>query len=594
MAKRLAIEWDSRELRIVAGTVRGERVSISDVITVPIESSEPQALGETLKRVLGQAGLEKLAAGVALGRGKTELRELKLPPVPDAELPDMVRFQAIRSFATAGEKSAIDYIPTRTDSDGIRVVAASVSPDELKRCALVAIPSQTSVERLILRPMAAASLFRSRNRDQAGETILIDLLADDADIVVLRDDVPVFVRSIKLPEATEVRVRTLAGEIRRSVMASQDSGTDTNCPRRVVLWGRADIHREEVEGLSNALNTTVETLDPFSLVDVEPKLKSSLPEHVGRLAPLIGVLDSDARSDKDLIDFLNPRRPPEPPSPVGRYVVIGAAAAALVGVIAFFGWKKISNLDADIAARQMAYAELESAEKRADEAIARTEAVDSFLDGNVIWLDELRRVALELPPADEVILESVIATADRTGGGSLTLVGNATSTGVLGKLEEKLRDENHIVVGRGSNVVRDKAPYNFSLNETVSVQQSFVRAQRLTAEDAALLAATTANDSTSSNNDKSNEAAVVAETSPSDLPSEDAVAETQANESSATPDVGEDQQIKTESTTEPETETVEVTEATNNDAEENEETTTSEQPQPSADASASPVSEETR
>lgn len=489
MAKRLAIEWDSRELRIVAGTVRGERVTISDVISVPIESSEPQALGETLKRVLAEAGLEKLAAGVALGRGKTEMRELKLPPVPDAELPDMVRFQAIRSFATAGEKSAIDYIATRTDSDGIRVVAASVAPEELKRCALVAVPSQTSVDRLVLRPLAAASLFRNRYPGQEGETILIDMLAEDADIVVLRDGIPVFVRSIRLPEEMKVRVRTLSGEIRRSVMASQDSDTDTNCARRIVLWGRADVHQEEVAALSEALNTSVETLDPFSLVDIESKLKSSMPEHVGRLAPLVGLLDSDARNDKDLIDFLNPRRPPEPPSPVGRYVVIGAAAAALVGTIFFFSWKKISTLDGEIAARQAAYNDLEKGVEDADDTIARTEKVDAFLDGNVIWLEELRRTALQMPPAEQLIVNNLSAEADvRTGGGSLTLEGNVTSGSVIASFEESLRDENHSVIGLGSNVVANKEPYNFTLKETIGVPPTFVRSQRIAAEDAALVA----------------------------------------------------------------------------------------------------------
>ena len=107
--------------------------------------------------------------------------------------------------------------------------------------------------------------------------MLIDLLADDADIVVIRDGVTVFVRSIRLPEEISVPVRTLSGEIRRSVMASQDSGTDTNCQRRIILWGRADVHHEEVNGLSESLNTEVDTLDPFSLVDVDANLRDRCP-----------------------------------------------------------------------------------------------------------------------------------------------------------------------------------------------------------------------------------------------------------------------------------------------------------------------------
>ena len=489
MAKRLAIEWDARELRVVAGLVRGDRVTITDVATIAIDSSEPQALGETLKRLLAQSGLEKLSGGVALGRGKAELRELKLPPVPEGELPDMVRFQAIRSFATAGDKSAIDFIPTRRDADGIRVVAASVTPEELKKCALVAVPSQMSVDRLVLRPLAAAALFRSRNKAQDGETVLIDLLADDADIVVIREGVPVFVRSIRLPEEISVRVRTLSGEIRRSVMASQDSGTDTNCQRRIILWGRADVHHEEVKGLSESLNTEVETLDPFSLVDVDVRLRSSLPEHVGRLAPLIGLLDCDARADKDLIDFLNPRRPPAPPSPMGRNLVIGAAAAALVGTLFFLGWKRISDLDADIAAQQSAYDALDSAVEVAEDSMARTEKVEAFLDGDVFWLNEFRRVATEMPASEYAIIESVAAESGRFGGGVLTIAGGATSSDTVSELESKLRDENHIVSGKGISVVADKAPYKYTYTAGIAMTPEVVREERVASEEAVLRAA---------------------------------------------------------------------------------------------------------
>jgi Tfp pilus assembly PilM family ATPase len=478
MAKRLAIEWDARELRVVAGVVRGNRVTITNVASTPIESTDPKALGETLKRLLSESGLEKSVAGIALGRGKAELRELKLPPVPDAELPDVVRFQAIRSFAAAGEKSAIDFIPTRRESDGIRVLAAAVTPDEIKRCALVAVPSQTAVERLVLRPLAAAALFQHNDQATDRETVLIDLLAEDADIVVLRDGLPVFVRSIKLPEEVAVRVRTLSGEIRRSIMACQDVGSEPVGQRRVVMWGRAAVHKAEVDGLSEALGTTVETLDPFSLVEVDAKLRENMPEHTGRLAPLIGLLDCDARNSTGLIDFLNPRRPPDPPSPTGRYLVIGAAAAALVGTIFFFGWKRTSTLDADIAAQQLALNNLESAVKDADAAIARTEKVETFLDGNVFWLDELRRAAEKMPSSDKAIVDSITAEPRTGGGGQLTFSGGVTSSSIVGELEESLRDENRIVIGKGTGLVANKAPYNWTFTETVIIPPELVRETR--------------------------------------------------------------------------------------------------------------------
>ncbi|WP_164103091.1 hypothetical protein [Candidatus Laterigemmans baculatus] len=506
MAKRLAVEWDARELRIVAGTVRGDTVTISDVASTPLETSDPAALGEKLRELLAQHGLEKLSAAIALGRGKAELRELKLPPVPEEELPEMVRFQAVRSFAAAGERAVIDFLPTRRDEEGNRVIAAAVAPEELKNCAVVGAPSQLAVEHIVLGPLAAAALYRRSGRELSGETVLVDLLADDADIVILRDGSPVFVRSIRLADDPQVRVRTLSGEIRRSLMACQEGqgartgqsagagqvagagqGTRTDqvvsegtgeATRRIVLWGRADVHREEVSGLSSSLGTPVETLDPFSLVSLASSLSGRLPEHVGRLAPLVGLLDAEARGGGELIDFLNPRRAPEPVSHRGRQIAFAAAAAGLLGLVLFFGWSRMKALDDEIASQEAALAALANDEEAADEAMARTAKVDAFLDGDVFWLDELRRVATKMPPSENAIAESFSARVGRNGGGTLVITGGVTDSETISRFEAALRDSSHRVVGKGLGQVSESAPYLWEFSETIEIDPESVRTAR--------------------------------------------------------------------------------------------------------------------
>lgn len=476
MAKKIAIEWDAKELRVVVATVRGGAVSISDIASTPLETTEPNALGETLKRLLHGVGVDKGVGLIALGRGKAELRELKLPPVPDAELPVMVRFQAVRTFAAAGEKSAIDYLPTRSDADGVRVVAAAVGPEELKSCALAAVPAGLSIERIVLRPLAAAALFRRHTSDLAGEVVLIDLLADEADIVILRDGTPNFVRSIRLPDDPAIRIRTLSGEVRRSLMACQEGQPDGDSARRIVLWGREAVHADEVKGLATALNTSVQTLDPFSLVEIEAKLKDRLPEHVGRLAPLLGLLDADARGGTDLIDFLNPRRPPVPKSQRGRYIAYGAIAATIVALGAFFAWKKVRDLDTEIIALKTAYDDLAEPVKAADLAMSRTARVESFLDGDVFWLDEIRRIAVNMPPAEEAIVELLSAKLDTFGGASITIDGGVTKSEIVSQFMARLSDDAHRVSGSGTKQVPNKDPYNWSYSEKIIVAPEFVRA----------------------------------------------------------------------------------------------------------------------
>lgn len=473
MAKRLAIEWDNKELRIVAGTVRGGRVSISDVIIQPIEDASPEKIGEVLGQLTEQRGLQRNAAAIALGRGKAELRELKLPPVPEAELPDMVRFQAIRNFSTAGERSAIDFLPSKQDADGIRVVAAAVGPEELKNCALVALPSHLTVERLALRPVAAVALYRRVAGFNVGEVVLIDLLSEDADVVVVREGHTAFVRSIRLPEDPAIRVRTLASEVRRSLMASQDIG-GVELPRRFVLWGRADLHADDLEKLSTALGSKVEALDPFTLVDVESKAKKELPEHVGRLAPLIGLLDAETTNGKDLIDFLNPRRPPKPPSKKPKMLLIGALAASIIGGGFFVGWNKLRQMDSAIASRKSYEASLKEGVALADESIGRTNLVETFVDGDVFWLDEFRRIAEQLPTSKEVMVSSVSASIPRDGGGEIKLAGGASNAGAVAEIGALLRDDQHTVLSKGYTLNADKAPYQYSFDETITFDRAYI------------------------------------------------------------------------------------------------------------------------
>lgn len=478
MAKRLAIEWDACELRVVAGTLRGNKVTVTDVASIPIDSAEPSVLGEKLQQLLSEHGLEKSVAAIALGRGKAELRELKLPPVPEAELPEMVRFQAVRTFAGAGERAVIDFLSTQQDEEGNRVIAAAVAPEELKNCALVGAPSQLTVQRVVLGPIAAAALYRRSGLAIAGETVLIDLMAADADIVVLRNGTPAFVRSIRMADDPAVRVRTLSGEVRRSLMACREGREDGDVPRRIILWGRADVHKDEVTALTASLKTQVETLDPFSLVDIGGTLRSSMPEHVGRLAPLVGLLEADARGGEDLIDFLNPRRPPEPVSNRGRYVAIGTAVAALVGVVLFLGWQRLNNLDNEIAVLQTEYASLEHPVEAAERSIARTAQVDAFLDGDVFWLDELRRAAVQMPPAEQAIVNALIAKVERNGGSSLAISGGVTDSEAHGELVAALRDESRRVVGEGLKRVSNQEPYNWAFKETIVIAPEFVRQLR--------------------------------------------------------------------------------------------------------------------
>ncbi len=484
MTNKLAIDWDESELRLVAARCQRNHlgsdgsVTITDAAAIPITNGN---VFETLREAIEQRGLEKTETLVAIGRGRAELRELQLPPVSDDELPDMVRFQAIRKFASAGDSATVDFLVTKRTTESVEMIAAAVGPKDLSDIRETCESADLDIKRISLRPLAAAALYLNQSQS-SGDIVLIDLLANDAEIVVARDGRVIFVRTVRMPSLAAARGKALAGELRRSLAACGSRGSLD----RVILWGRESVHANERVMLSEASGSEVDVLDPFDLVDVDQKASSSLPDHVGRLAPLVGLLVADEAAPDRLVDFLNPRqRPEEKPNPYRKIALIGvpAAVAALIG---FMMYRQLSHLDREIESLAKANSGQADYVDRANKSIRRTETVDTYLDGNVNWLREIERLALSMPPSEQMIVRRVGGSADdRRGGGTLTVVGGVTEPEVINQFENALRDEQHHVTGDGVSETKTDDGYHYGFTEAISVDAQTLRNVRYTALKAA-------------------------------------------------------------------------------------------------------------
>jgi hypothetical protein len=476
MVKKLAIDWDETELRLVAAQCSGGAVKVIDAAVIPVEDSN---VAKTLRSAIQNRGLENTETLIAIGRGKAELRELQLPPVPDEELPDMVRFQAIRSFASAGDSATVDYLVTGRNDSGIELIAAAVGPETLTEIRETCAAADLTTKRVSLRPLAAAALYLM-NQDSSGssDTVLIDLLANDAEIVVAREGRVIFVRTVRMPAIEAARGKALGGELRRSLVACGSSGS----LERVVLWGRESVHADDVLMLAEASNSQVDVLDPFDFVDADRKVKSKLPEHVGRLAPLVGLLAADEQNPERLVDFLNPRqRIEETTSPYRTAVMAGIPIAAAV-LLGFLLYSQLKGLDNQIAELTTANAKMKPGVDSAMTSIGRTNTIDEFLDGDVNWLDEIRRLATSMPPSDKLIVRTISGTSGaRAGGGTLKVIGAVTNPDVIDQFEESLRDESHRVAGDGANEQKTEDAYRWGFDESITVNAETIRNNRYAA-----------------------------------------------------------------------------------------------------------------
>jgi Tfp pilus assembly PilM family ATPase len=495
MPRFLALEWNDTEARIAVAWARGDHVVVEQAFSVPLAPerpphdpaqeasldfaagpdgelrSEPPArerppvdVGRRLASALAARGIGRLDVLVAVGRSNVELRQLSLPPAPDEELPDMVRFQAMKDFSSLGEDWPLDYVPIDDDPGQPRtVLAAAIDPQQVTQIQATCQQAGLKLRRLVLRPCAGASLYwRSQTEGRLRARLLVDLLGDEADLTVVIDRKVIFLRTARLPcdPLTDPEgVNVLVSEIRRTIAAVQNQLGGRKV-ESVVLFGSGPAHDALVSLMEERLAMPAEPLDPFAGLELQGDLERSLPEHRGRFAPLLGMLQDELRQSGHAVDFLHPRRRPEPPSRRRSYLLAVACAAGLVLAVLGYGmleWRRLG--------REQQRIEQELQEKEPEVLLAAAEEraakeIEAWTAGDVVLLEELGRLSEKLPGAKETMFTSFeFRTLGQ--GAEMKVEGLARSVETLKEMEEAVTDKSHRVVpkdkgesGKGSYPLR--------------------------------------------------------------------------------------------------------------------------------------------
>ena len=292
MAKLLALEWDEREARVAVATPHGSEVVVEEAFAVDISAvasedvtGDPHEVGRRIAEALAQHGLTGSDALVGLGRASIELRSLSLPPAPPEELPDLVRFQAMQAFTAIGEDWPLDFVELGTQKDSLNVLAAVLSPKQVEQILQVCAASELKPRCLVLRPFAAASLLNRGQVLAAGRNALIvDMLADGADLTVISQGLVVFMRTVRLPATDDpnVQARALLGEVRRTIGAAQAQVSGQRI-EQIIICGSASEHPVLAQSLTEALSLDVVLFDPFQAVRLARPLQQQLPADSGAM-----------------------------------------------------------------------------------------------------------------------------------------------------------------------------------------------------------------------------------------------------------------------------------------------------------------------
>ncbi|MFO0871593.1 MAG: hypothetical protein U0935_21935 [Pirellulales bacterium] len=481
MSRLLALEWDAREARVVVARRRGREAVIEQAFAeswrqdgAPAEGETPAAtatrLGARLAEMLAEHGVRRIDTLVAVGRANIELRLLSLPPVPPEELPDIVRFQALKQFSSVGDNWPLDFVPVDSQPGGaINVLAAAISPDLVQQIRRTCAGAEVDPKRLVLRPYAAASLWQHHG-GAAGCLLMIDLLAEEVDLTVLVDGHVGFIRTVRLPHGddAEEQARWLSGEAKRTIAAAANQLGGRRA-ERVVMCGDNDDHAQLRKAFEPLLNLPVELFDPFDGLILEKGVAQSRPTHRGRYAPLLGMVVEEAAGIQSGVDFLNPRKAPAPPDRRRLYSLAGAVAAAVALLLVYLVWNAGAEYDDEVLGLRKEMAAVDEELKKLERPVRETQAIDEFVASDVTWLDELYRVSDRFLPPEQAIVSQLSALTQQSGGGQLILEGHVRQSDEIDDLEARLRDVTHRVSGAGGQFDPRQSQYPWQFKESIVV-----------------------------------------------------------------------------------------------------------------------------
>lgn len=475
MQRLIAIDCDMREFAYVQASVSGDRVTIDAANIVSLKSPDPERAvtvedaAAQLQAALAKYKRSGVKALIGVDRNMIELFSITVPPSTDAELPEMVLNQLVSEQPSIAEESIVDFIPNPGDpAESRRITAAALPKSEAQRVNTICSAINLTPHRLLARPYETASLFLKKRATGGGDSLLVNVIGDEVDLIIVDQIRPLFFRSVRLPgglgdEAAEQRV---LDEIRRTLLVAPQNVEVGQVIESVYVFGTSPDHERLVQQIAKDSTTKVQLIDPFEGFTVDEPLENQTS---GRLVPLLGMLAEESMGALHSIDFANPRKAPPPPNRVRQIAIGVAVAAALFGSVGYYVYETFAQLNEQQKKLSSELADLTSRIKKSADKKKMAEAIEDWNGTSVIWLDELRDLSAKFPPGQDLVIQRLAMSPSRGGRASIAFQGLARESKVVSRMESGLRDSRHEVqTPRIEERVLDKM-YSWGFDTSISV-----------------------------------------------------------------------------------------------------------------------------
>ncbi len=333
MPRYIAIDWDQNHLHIVSADVRSGTIKIQRAFVWHEQQSpnaaDAEALGKLLRDRLREAGIAPAPVFVSIGRDRVILKDIRHPPVPDADEPALVRFQAVKELTEPPDEVVIDYTPMgdRRQPGERRALVVIVRRDILNTWKKICHAAGLTLSAVTPRPFGVAAALRNIMGTTAltpaptppDSAIAVAVIGEHwAEFLVLRGDMLLLTRTIPI-------TGHLAGQIRQN-LAVYNGQAGAQPVSALYLAG--NVTPELRERLGDMLPDLA--LHPFDPFGPGVELPEVAPIARGAFAGAVGLLQAKSQRGGLPINFIQPRQPKPPVNNRRQYALIALLVAAIV------------------------------------------------------------------------------------------------------------------------------------------------------------------------------------------------------------------------------------------------------------------------
>lgn len=514
--KIVAIDWDTRTLRLVHAFIgkRGPKIDrvLSVAIPKEVDLSNPQQMGLHIRRALEQEGISTKHAIVDIPRDQAILNTLTLPTGAPGDLPGMVEIQIAKELPFSVADAVIDFAapPAPAGATTADVLVAAVRREVLEQYEATVAAAGMKLERIGLRPYAHKVAVCDRLKHAMPDRVLfIDVRPTLTEIDVLHGSLLAFSRSasVVIPESTVGKssgsfsvvtdtsdgeappsltllsggisrdsesdrwggaVQDLILEVTRSIEAyrANDPGAQIDL---AVIGGDLGIEQELADAIQTKLGITAELYNPASSFGWEPDEGAAASAYAATLGLVLAQTDDSSLH----FDFLHPKKTI---SIVQERLRRAPLVAVIIALFVGAGWVFLNEMTkearADLVKIQKNIRELGKREKDGKRFLKFVDKIKAF-DEQYVWVDVLDDVISALPSNEELVLSNL--TLNQENG----IVKLATKTKRLESASEIIRALEEfrrqgckearfkVVIGSQKEQPKDLYPFRQDINTAV-------------------------------------------------------------------------------------------------------------------------------